>query len=160
MKRLLMIAGAPLLALVMVLFVLGMLPQGAAAVGEPPAGTTTNIQTYDLYTTQTITENGTIYSDAQQFSYWNAADIFITADVGSGAIITVTAQVSADGTNFADADYEYADADSLNTQSYQRVLSADGTEYMRLPMAGEYLRVSLTTTGTVTPAIKATLRNN
>lgn len=160
MKRFLTLAGGPVLAIVMVLAALGLLPQGAAAVGEPPAGTTQSIQTYVLYASQVITEDGTIYSDGRQFLFWNAADLFVTADVGSSAVVTVTAQVSPDDTNYADLDYEYVDADELLTQTYQRVLSADGTEVMRLPMAGEYLRVSIETTGTVTPTIQATMRNN
>lgn len=160
MKRLTAVIGAPLLAVMMLLVALGILPQSAAAVGEPPAGTTQSIQNYTLYAAQVITVNGTIYSDARNFQFWNSADVFVTADVASGGVVTVTAQASADGTNFADADYEYADADSLNTQAYQRVLSADGTDYMRLPMAGQYLRVSIATTGTVTPTIIVTMRNN
>lgn len=160
MKRLLTILSGPLLALVMVLAALGILPHAVAAVGEPPAGTTASIQTYTLYDTAVITTNGTIYSTGQQFQYWNAADVFVTADVASGGVVTVTAQVSSDNTNYANLDYEYADADEVATRTYQRVLSADGTEVMRIPMAGEYLRVSLATTGTVTPTVQTTMRNN
>lgn len=44
--------------------------------------------------------------------------------------------------------------------TYQIVLSADGTDYVRIPVVGEYVRFSLAYTGTMTPTIKATVRNN
>lgn len=160
MQKLKYLGSVALLVAAIVAGVFGLMPAGAKAIGEPPAGTANSVQSYTLYPSEVITVDGTIYSDAQNLAYWNAAEIFITADVASGALITVTAQVSADGTNFADADYEWGDSDSVNTQAYVRVLSADGTEYMRLPMAGEWLRVSIGTYGTVTPTIMATMRNN
>ena len=130
------------------------------ADGEPPAGTVQSVQTYTLYPATVITTNATYVSEGMRLEGWNAADVFVVADVGSGAAVTATVQVSPDNTNWATLDYEYADADALNTQSYQRVMSADGTELMRVPMAGEYLRVSLTTSGNVTPTVLATMRNN
>lgn len=187
MKRLLMITSPALLALAMILAALGLLPRAVAAVGEPPAGTTQSIQNYTLFATQQITSPGettTTNGTAQHVQYWNAADIFINADVDTDGIITVTAQLSADNSNFVDAAYTYL-ADTLietvtvltstglttatatlsnsstpTEQTYQVVLSADGTDYLRLPIAGQYLRVSLAYTGTVTPTVITTLRNN
>jgi len=83
----------------------------------------------------------------------------VTADVDSGATLMIAPQVSADGTNYTDADYEYVSS-GIATQTYSRTLSADGTEYLRIPMAGEYLRVKMVTTGTLTVTVKATMRNN
>lgn len=160
MKRLMMLGGAPLLAVVMILAALFGLPMGAAADGEPPAGTVQNFETYTLYSQTVITTNSTYYSTGQRLAQWNSGDIFIVADVASGASFTVTAQVSPDNTNYADLDFEYGEADSLETKTYQRLMSADGVEVMRIPMAGEYLRVSIVTTGSVTPTVKVTMRNN
>jgi hypothetical protein len=184
MKRLMNISAALLLAVVMIVGVMGLLPEGAAAIGEPPAGTTASIQNYTLVPSTVITEDGTTYSDAQQFLFWNAVDLFVTADLTTSTEITITAQVSADGTNFADATYTYAaetlaettsvvtSTDGLTAsstvsssstpteQTYQIVLRADGTDYIRLPMAGQYLRVSIEASGDVTPTVIATMRNN
>lgn len=159
MRKLISLGILVLFAVATVVGVMGFAPEGAKAVGEPPAGTTNSIQTYTLYEATAIITDDTYYSDGQQFQHWNAADIFVIADVGTG-VFTVTAQVSPDDENYANLDYEWGDSDSLNTQVYQRVMSADGTEIMRVPMAGEWLRVSIVTSGTVTPTIMATMRNN
>ena len=48
---------------------------------------------------------------------------------------------------------------AIGTQSFARTMAADGTEYMRVPLSGEYLRVQLAATGTLTPTVQATYRN-
>ena len=89
---------------------------------------------------------------------WKAVDIFVTGDVSGTATLTATAQVSADGVNWTNAIYEYWTGSAIGVKTQQRVISADGTAYMALPLAGEYWRVQLTTTGGVTSTVKATLR--
>lgn len=119
---------------------------------EPSAGISSAAQTSapatDAYGRNMAATNG-----------YALADVFVTADVGSSAVLTATVQVSADQSNWANADYEYATSSAIATQGFVRTLSADGTEYMRIPLAGEYLRLSLTVSGTVTPTIKITYRN-
>ena len=89
---------------------------------------------------------------------WKAVDIFVTGDVSGTATLTATMQVSADGLNWANANYEYWNGSAIGTKTQQRVISADGTAYLSAPLAGEYWRVQLTTTGGVTTTVKATLR--
>jgi hypothetical protein len=43
---------------------------------------------------------------------------------------------------------------------YRLVLSADGSGYTRIPVVGEYLRFKMEYSGTLTPTVKVTLRNN
>jgi hypothetical protein len=89
---------------------------------------------------------------------WKSVDIFVTGDVSGTAWLTATAQVSADGVNWTAADYEYWTGSAISTKTHARSLSADGSEYMTVPLAGEYWRVSVQTTGGVTATVKATLR--
>lgn len=165
MRKLLTVASAPLLALVMILAALGFLPQGAAAIGEPPAGTVNSVQNYEMYAATAIITDGTYYGDAQHWQQWNSVDVFVTVDVTGTATLTVTPQVSADGTNFADAYHTYLtwtdDATATVTEAdYQVVMTADGTEYIRLPMAGRYMRAKVEVSGDLTPTITAVTRNN
>lgn len=96
--------------------------------------------------------------DVSMTAGWESVDIFVTGDVSGTATLTATAQVSADGVNWTNADYEYWTGSAIGTKTQQRVISADGSEYMTVPLAGEYWRVSLQTTGGVTTTVKATLR--
>lgn len=157
----------PLLGVALILAALGVLPLVAGAEGEPNAGTTQSIQTVTLYSPGAITTTGTRNSTGQRLQFYNAADVFVNLDMTAAlaAIVTVTVQGSPDGTNYADLDYEYVQRVTtattvIATQTYRRVMSAGGTEVIRIPMTGEYLRVSLVSTGTFTPVVKATLRNN
>lgn len=184
MKRLMAIFGAPLLAVVMTLAALGLLPQGVAAVGEPQSGTVNSIQNYTMLATTAITTDTTTYGGSQHLQHWNSVDLFVTADVSGTATITVTPQVSADDSNWSDAFYTYvantlAETTSVLTssgvttatstvsssgtptdQTYQVVMTADGTEHIRLPMAGRYLRAKVEVAGWLTPTIIAVARNN
>lgn len=142
------------------------------AVGEPANTTMTRIQTYTLYPATALTGSQTKYSsapyldaysrDASATNKFSAVDLFLTIDISGTGGVTMTAQVSADQSNWTDADFTWPDpvvTNTLRTTSYVRTLTADGTEYVRVPLAGEYLRVKLVTSGTVTPTVKATYRN-
>ncbi len=96
--------------------------------------------------------------DVSMTAGWKAVDIFVTGAVSGTATLTATAQVSADGVNWTNANYEYWTGSVIGTKTLQRVLSANGTAYMTVPLAGEYWRVSVQTTGGVTSTVKATLR--
>lgn len=84
--------------------------------------------------------------DVSKNNFYYAAEAFITADVDSGAAVTVTPQVSADAVNWA-------------ALPYTATLSADGTSLLQFPTAGEYLRFSVTHTGTLTVTLKTTFKN-
>lgn len=96
--------------------------------------------------------------DVSKTAGWGSVDIFVTGDVSGTATLTATMQVSADGTNWTNANYEYWTGSAIGTKTQQRVITADGTAYLTAPLAGEYWRVSLQTTGGVTTTVKATLR--
>ena len=144
--------------LVLVLALLGQ-PGQVGAVGEPPNTTTNRQLTSTLYPATAISNGTTVYSSATVSSRWNSADVFVGVDLTGTAFLTVTVQLSPDGTNWADADYEYATDSAIATQTYVRSLSADGVEYMRVPLAGEQTRVKIASSGAVTPTVWITYRN-
>lgn len=138
-----------------------------AQVVQPPMPTAGNATTGTLLTSRTISGT-TVYSpvpttgspDLSRVDNWTLADIFVTATLAESAELTVTAQVSADGSNWADADFEHVDGDgAIATVTYRRVLTSTGTEYMRVPVAGQYMRVKVEAEGEVTVVVPATLRN-
>lgn len=144
--------------LVLVLVLLGR-PEQVRAVGEPPTTTVTRQLTSTLYPATAISNGTTVYSTAATTTRWNSADVFVAVDLTGTAFLTVTVQLSPDGTNWADADYEYATDSAIATRTYVRSLSADGVEYMRVPLAGERMRVQIASSGAVTPTVIATYRN-
>ena len=89
---------------------------------------------------------------------WAVADVFITTDIATSGTLTATVQFSADNVNWASADYEYGDS-SINTQIYRRVMTADGTEFMQVPLAGQYMRVSLQRSASMTNTVTVVYRN-
>lgn len=159
-----------LVAVLLLLAMLWAMQQAtvAQAAGEPEPGTVQQIETRTFYGPTALT-TGTVYSTytttlgsgiVGAVGSYNSADVFLVVDVTGVATATITAQFSADGTNWANADYEYWNGSAIGTQSYARTMTADGTEYMRVPIAGEYMRFQIAATGTLTPTILATLRNN
>ncbi len=156
-----MISKRRAFSLMVVLVLVLLMASGVAGVfasGEPEAGTVVGEQTFTLYGPTAVT-TGTVNSTGSLMRSFNAVDVFVTVDV-TNATVTSTVQYSADGTNWADADYEYATDSAIATKAYTRVQSADGTEVIRLPMAGEYLRVNMVVTGAATPTVLAVARNN
>ncbi len=128
--------------------------------------------TYLLYPTTAISGAATTYTasprtlapglDASKVNGWANVDIFATIDLASAGNVTLTLQYSADGTNWADADYEYATGNTtgtVGTQTYVRYLTADGTELIQAPTAGEFVRLKMASTVSVTPTVYATYRN-
>jgi hypothetical protein len=154
----------------------------AGGPGVPDAGTVAvRPTTYTFFATAVLTPSqATTYtSSPSRVSTWYAADVFVTADVSGTDKFTVTAQVSADGTNWANASYTYpsntasttvitgtsgltattSSATSIVTANYQAVINSDTTTYFQMPVIGEYLRFKIENGGTVTPTIKVVLKN-
>jgi len=162
MKR---ITGA-VVALMLSLALAVLLMPGPAPVAQAQAPTS-NQMTVDVLS-QTYIATATVNSawpnvdgqgrDVSMTAGWQSVDIFVTGDVSGTATLTATMQVSADGTNWTNAAYEYWTGSAIGTKTQQRAISADGTAYMTAPLAGEYWRVSLQTTGGVTTTVKATMR--
>lgn len=139
------------------------------AAGEPIAHAVERQLTGVLYPPTALTSSGTVNTASPRFEvtgrdlskttgYANA-DVFIKIDLAITGTVTATVQVGAVATDWATADYEWGDSDSINTQSYQRVMTADGVEVIRLPLAGEYMRVQLAHSAAVTPTIWVSYRN-
>jgi hypothetical protein len=163
MKRLLLVTMLLMLAAVAVV---NMAPQAAAQdVFVQPV---TVQRTYTLYGPTAVT-TGTVNTAAPNLDVYNrdmalttgfgTADVFIAVDGTGTFTATSTVQLSADGVNWATADYEYETSSAVGTQSFARTQTADGTEYMRVPLAGERLRVQIAVTGAVTPTVWVTYRN-
>jgi hypothetical protein len=170
--------GRPLAVVVLAAMLLvALVAPMVMAQGEPQAGTVSGVTTYTYYPTTALTGSGTAYSAAPRtvsgqdlsraVKYYNAMDVFVTVDlITSTGTITVTPQFSADQANWANAYYTYptwtdSATATINTQTYQVVLTADGTNYIKVPVSGEYFRVKIEYAGTtLTPTVKATLRNN
>lgn len=134
----------------------------AAAQDAPSSQMTVDVLSATYIATDTVnTARPNVDSagrDVSKTAGWKSVDIFVTGAVSGTATLTATAQVSADGMNWTNANYEYWTGTDIGTKTQQRVLSANGTTYMTLPLAGEYWRVSVQTTGGVTTTVKATLR--
>lgn len=166
MKRNLGLVGLMLLTFVLVL------AGGVAAssAGEPDPGTVQGVRGPSVFwngtaiagTTVTYTTvPKTIYgTDVSVIWMYHSADVFLTADVTTGKNITVTPQLSADGTNWADVNYNYV-TDSAVAEATQKItMSADGTDYTRVTLAGKYLRFKIEHNAAVTPTITVLLRND
>lgn len=163
------------IAALLLVFTLAVAANMAFAQGEPQPGTVDNLATFTIYGPTTIV-SGTTNTEAPNLttsglnranvSQWNSADIFFNVDVLGGTVITLTPQFSADQSHWADAYYNFVDTVSttetvIARQSYQVVVSGvDTVDYVRVPVAGEYMRVQMVVSGTVTPTIWTTLRNN
>lgn len=135
-------------------------------------------------TTYTSAPNTVFGSDVSLVWMYNSADIFVTADITPSGRITVTPQLSVDQSNWTDATYTYvadtlasttsiitstgemtattttAMSSAVTEATYQIVLTADGTDYLRMPLAGKYMRFKIENSGNVTPTISVLLRNN
>lgn len=161
-----------LTAIVMLALVAIPLVSADSGAGDPQNGRPTGWATYTFFPETVITTTATRFSASPRFINqfdisrvvaWSVAEVFVTADVSGTVFLTVTPQLSADATNWANSYYNTVSGTTVTAQSYQVFLSADGTGYLRVPVAGEYLRFkvdsSATATRTVTATIKVTLKN-
>lgn len=158
----------PVLATLVLLLVL--VPFVAmAANGEPLSGSITGVGTYTMYPATAQSGAGTTYSaspylyrglDVSKVRDWNSVDIFATVDVTTSAIITITPQFSPDQVYWSDAYWDSISGTTVTPQPYRLVLNSDTTSHLRVPISGEYMRLKMQRSDTVTPLIKATFRNN
>lgn len=161
-------------ALIAMLLIVAMLlpAQSGFAEGDPAFSGNSKQLTVALYPATALTGSGTVYSasprttvagrDDSSTNGWAYADVFIKTDVATSGTMTATVQFSPNGTDWATADYEYATGNttgSVGTQTHRRVMTADGVEIIRLPVAGEKMRVMIQYTAAMTPTIWTTYRN-
>ena len=155
-------AFAVLMIVLAALVLMQPAPTPAAAQDAPSSQMTVDVLSATYIATDTVnTARPNVDSagrDVSKTAGWKSVDIFVTGTVSGTAWMTATAQFSADGTNWANATYEYWTGSVIGTKTQSRSLSANGTTYMSVPLAGEYWRVSVQTTGGVTTTVKATLR--
>jgi len=145
-------------------------PIFALAQGAPTL--TTNEQaTFELYPATALTGPGTTNTDSPKTirdidasftNGWASADVFIAATFGNTGTMTSTVQLSADGTNWVDAEFDYWTGSAIGQSTHQRVQTASGGKYMRIPLAGEFLRVvmavSTEASTVITPSVTVTYR--
>lgn len=167
MKRLTVWGLAALLLVALLLVTIGGPTQA-----QERAPAVTKQKTLLLYPATQISAGATTYTasprmispgvDASVVAGFANVDIFPTVDIAGTGNVTLTLQFSADGANWADADYEYATGaltGTVATQTAVRYMTADGTELIRSPTAGEYLRVKIQNSAVTTPTIYVTYRN-
>jgi len=159
----------PTLILAALLLATLLAPGVMADSGEPQPGAVSLTRTALLYPATALSGTTTVYSaaprpvngqDASLVRQFNSADLFVTADLSGTATITVTPQFSPNQVNWADAQYPVISGTTPVWVPQRLVLTAGGSSYLRLPVAGEYMRVKIQASGTVTPTVYTTLRNN
>lgn len=139
------------------------------AGGEPLPAAPVKVTGYTFYSTAVV--SGTTVNtapsatslgvDPAKTGNWNSADVFITTDVATSAQLTATVQFSGDGTNYANAYWYGTDSSGVAVANlYRQVLTADGTAYLRVPIAGDKMRVTLLATGQTTTSVYVVYRNN
>lgn len=169
-RKISLTAAIPVLVLALALL---LLPRISSA-GEPMPGTVNGLRTYTLVQPTPIAAAGTNYSTVPQLNAagddytrvnnWHSVDIFVSAVVTGDMVTTV--QFSPDGTNWADAYYWEPTHNSTgtlinNVRYYSVTVGApSGVGYVRVPIAGEYMRVKLVGTGPITPTVWGTFRND
>ena len=142
----------------------------AAGPGDPQAGTVQGVGSYTMYSSGSIvTATTTLYGGAQtgeatRFTNFNALDVFVTGDISGTRTATVTMQYSADGTT---STVSTSGTPTVYEDEYQMVLSADGTDFVQMPVAGLYVRPKIELSGAVsgdtngiTLTVTAIARNN
>jgi hypothetical protein len=147
---------ALMISLTLALLALGLLIAPTVGATPPAPGAVIGVSTRVFSSAVVITgATHTTYTssplifrsvDLSKISGYYLADAFVTADVNGGSTVTATPQVSNDAINWTSLPYTSG-------------LSADGTDLQQFVLAGEYLRYSYLTTGTITITLKITLRN-
>lgn len=122
-------------------------------------------------------------ADQSLVADWYTADTFVTVDLDSGAAVTVTAQASADTSNWMTPTFGYyygtqldetvttvtateqttvtlSSTPAFTTGNYFTTRSTDGTSLFQLPIAGAYMRYAIEYTGSITLTIKTVLKDN
>lgn len=174
MRKLIPVSVALLLLVAMLAVFNPAQAQTNPQTGEPAPGAVSLIRAYTFYEATALSGDDVTYSsvpvtvqgeDVTKIGAYYAADVFVTADVSGTGWLTVTPQVSVDGVNWADVYYRAVTFDVSGTITVNRTtqnitLSADGTDYLRIALAGERLRFAIGYTGAITPTVDVVLRNN
>lgn len=161
-------------------------PQAGTVVGVRPSvtfypatyavsGTTYSASPYN---------GGVPGADVTEVGNFNEAQIYLTADISGTATVTLTPQFSTDRTNWSDSQFHYISqvagvtvvtgtagltssvtfTPSYAQQDYQIILSADGSDYIAVPIDGTYMRLKMERTGAagngITGTVKVRLVNN
>ena len=167
---------AALLAVTALLLLVGMaavslLPQGAAAAPAAQFGAVTAPRTVTLYGPTAVT-TGTTFSSAPlnvngidnaRTTNYGRADVFISTGANSSGTLTVTVQVSADESTWADStemQQGFLTGTLVSAAYTHRVVLTGASQAgtVRVPLAGEFLRVKVEAAGSITPTVKATYR--
>jgi hypothetical protein len=156
-----------LVALVMaVLLIAPTVSAGTFGPGSPDLPAVAQSTTYTFFNAKVLTTSTTItYSTAPlRLGTWAVADVFVTGVVSGSTAFTITPQYSADNTNWVNASYTYVTWNqtgtaTLNTGTPQVVINSNTSSFVRIPMAGEYLRFKVDNAGYVTITLKATMKN-
>lgn len=170
---------------VAILLLVALLVLGGTVQAQERAPAVTKQTTYLLYPATAIATASTTYTasprnvvaglDASAVNGWANVDVFTTIDLDTTGFVTVTLQFSPDAVNWADADYTYTSntsswaslgitstataATSIATATQVRYMTADGTELIQSPTAGEYMRVKIENSASFTPTVHVTYRN-
>jgi hypothetical protein len=117
--------------------------------GVPLPGTVNNSAPVTVISSKVITADQN--TAAIDISRYNGADLFVTVDVAADSALTTTLQFGGDNTHFADGYWYSTDlSGTLVSHAYQVIQTADGTSYIRTAYAGQFGRLALDVTGTVT----------
>ncbi len=122
-------------------------------------GTVSNVQAVTIFSSEVITTDQ--QSTALDISPYQGGDLFVTVDVDTDSALTTTLQFSGDGTNFANCYWKATKSDgTFTSNTCQIIQTAGGTSYTRAALAGQYGRLDLDVTGTVTVTAVLVQRNN
>ena len=147
-------------------------PAQAVSGGDPGTGSMVNWRTVTFASGSAGITTTTYYVPSGSTSGylmqgWHKADVFVTADVSGTNSITITPQVSVDLTNWVDLQYEhegwYTNTRVSEDVTYRVVLSADGTDYVVVPMRGNYMRIKAeidSSTAAITPTVMVVFKND
>jgi hypothetical protein len=97
--------------------------------------------------------------DTARFTGYAGADVFVTVEgIDEDEGLEWTPQLSADRTNWADVTYEWWNGVSVLETVVGRKHTEDGTKFMMVKLAGDFLNIRGEATGTVTVTVSATYR--
>jgi hypothetical protein len=89
-----------------------------------------------------------------------SAAVTTTSSITSTGYTTTTNVITITNTVTQTAEFDVSGASAIASVTQQIVLSADGADYARVPVAGNQMRVKVEWSGVVTPTIDLLLRNN
>jgi len=140
-----------LIAVVAMLFVMGS--------ADPGASTVVGVTVITPFSARVVTGSVITYSASTQVSAYGNGIMFVTADVTADPC-TVTVQFSADNVNWVNGFHYVVISDTETATTDVLYLAADGTSYLKFPIDGAYMRLSLAHNDAMTVTAKVRLVNN